>query len=159
MDTAAAQREEMKQLQNKLGEEEKVSMARKGEVEVKLSKIQPVLDEAKTAVGSIKSENLYEIKSLKTPSQVFYSVFFSLSLCVITYGIAKQTISNVLEGVLMLMGIYDTSWNSMKTFLGQRNVKDQILNFDAHNITSGTTLQYLQSLMDFRNTRESGRSS
>lgn len=37
----------------------------------------------------------------------------------------------------MLMGIYDTSWNSMKTFLGQRNVKEQILNFDAHNITPG----------------------
>ncbi len=52
-----------------------------------------------------------------------------------------QTISNVLEGVLMLMGIYDTSWNSMKTFLGQRNVKEQILNFDAHNVTPGKSLK------------------
>lgn len=76
MDTAAAQREEMKQIQGKLAEEEKVSMTRKGEVEVKLSKIQPVLDEAKTAVGQIKSENLYEIKSLKTPSQVSCSYTF-----------------------------------------------------------------------------------
>ncbi len=70
MDTAATQREEMKQIQGKLGEEEKVSMSRKAEVEAKLSKIQPILDEAKTAVGQIRSENLYEIRSLKTPSQV-----------------------------------------------------------------------------------------
>ena len=48
----------------------------------------------------------------------------------------------------MLMGIYDTSWNSMKTFLGQRNVKDQILNFDAHNITPGISYSnlYLHTL-------------
>ena len=71
MDSAAAQREEMKQLQTKLADEEKVSLSRKAEVETKLSKIQPILDEAKQAVGSIRSENLYEIRSLKTPSQVF----------------------------------------------------------------------------------------
>lgn len=34
----------------------------------------------------------------------------------------------------MLLGIRDTSWLSMKRFLGNRGVKEEILNFDAHRI-------------------------
>jgi hypothetical protein len=30
----------------------------------------------------------------------------------------------------------DTSWVAMKTFLGKRSVKEDILNFDAHRILS-----------------------
>jgi len=32
------------------------------------------------------------------------------------------------------MGVQDTSWNSMKTFLAKRGVKDEILSFDARRI-------------------------
>ena len=35
----------------------------------------------------------------------------------------------------MLLGIRDTSWLSMKKFLGQRGVKDEILNYDAHQMS------------------------
>ena len=35
----------------------------------------------------------------------------------------------------MLLGIEDTSWLSMKKFLGNRGVKEQILYFDAQDIT------------------------
>lgn len=68
---------------------------------------------AKSAVGSIKNEALSEIRSLRAPPDV---------------------IRDILEGVLRLMGIRDMSWNSMKTFLAKRGVKDDIRNFDARHI-------------------------
>lgn len=45
-----------------------------------------------------------------------------------------EPIADVLGAVLMLLGIRDTSWLSMKKFLGNRGVKDEILNFDARRI-------------------------
>lgn len=41
----------------------------------------------------------------------------------------------VSTGVLKLMGTMDTSWTSMRNFLGQRGVKEDIQNFDARRIT------------------------
>lgn len=60
---------------------------------------------AKSAVGNIKNEALSEIRSLRAPPDV---------------------IRDILEGVIRLMGIRDMSWNSMKTFLAKRGVKDDI---------------------------------
>lgn len=64
-----------------------------------------MVTEASTAIGNIKSESLSEIRSLRAPPDV---------------------IRDILEGVLRLMGILDTSWNSMKTFLAKRGVKEDI---------------------------------
>ena len=33
------------------------------------------------------------------------------------------------------MGNYDTSWISMKRFLGNKSVKDELINFDSRKIT------------------------
>jgi dynein heavy chain 2 len=57
------------------------------------SLFQPLVNEAKLAVGNIKPESLSEIRSLRMPPDV---------------------IRDILEGVLRLMGIFDTSWVSMK---------------------------------------------
>lgn len=38
-------------------------------------------------------------------------------------------------GVLRIMGLNDTSWVSMKSFLARRGVKEEIINFDARKIT------------------------
>ena len=62
----------------------------------------------------IKSDNLNEIRSLKMP---------------------PEAIRDVLEGVLRIMGNYDTSWISMKRFLGNKSVKDELINFDSRKIT------------------------
>lgn len=59
------------------------------EIEKQLSGVQPLLDAAKEAVGSIKAENLNEIRALKMP---------------------PEAIRDVLEAVLCVMGIFDTSW-------------------------------------------------
>ena len=56
-----------------------------------------MIDAARTAVGSIKAENISELRSFKMP---------------------PDAIRDVLEGVLLLMGKEDTSWNGMKQFLG-----------------------------------------
>ncbi|KAB1251121.1 Cytoplasmic dynein 2 heavy chain 1 [Camelus dromedarius] len=45
-----------------------------------------------------------------------------------------DVIRDILEGVLRLMGIFDTSWVSMKSFLAKRGVRDDIATFDARNI-------------------------
>ena len=101
-------------LQKKLSTEEVQMTERKGGVEEELSKIAPVLEAAKAAVGGIKSDNLNEIRSLKMP---------------------PEAIRDVLEGVLRIMGNYDTSWISMKRFLGNKSVKDELINFDSRKIT------------------------
>ncbi|CAL4059761.1 unnamed protein product, partial [Meganyctiphanes norvegica] len=46
-----------------------------------------------------------------------------------------EVIRDVLEGVLRLMGILDTSWNSMKSFLAKRGVKEEIRNFDPRHVS------------------------
>jgi dynein heavy chain 2 len=80
-------------------------------VEEQLSEVQPMLDAARAAVGSIKADNINEIRSLR---------------------MAPDAIRDVLEGVMLLMGQEDTSWSNMKTFLGKKSVKDDLINYDAH---------------------------
>ena len=77
------------------------------------------------AVKGIKRENLNEIKSFKTP---------------------PQAIVDVLSGVLILQGIQDLSWNSMKAFLAKRGVIEEILNFDVKTI-SQRTMNKVRSLI------------
>lgn len=78
---------------------------RKKAIEIELAEVEPILQEARAAVGNIKAESLSEIRSLRAPPDI---------------------IRDILEGVLRLMGTQDTSWNSMKTFLAKRGVKEDI---------------------------------
>lgn len=59
-------------------------------------------------------------------------------------------VRDVLEGVLRLMGIRDTSWNSMKTFLAKRGVKDEIRTWDARRSTPAS-LEAVAKLVKERN--------
>lgn len=87
-----------------------------------------MLDAAKQAVGGIKKDNLNEIRSLKMP---------------------PEAIRDVLEGVLKIMGNFDTTWVSMKRFLGSSSVKEDILNFDSRKITPEIR-DAVQDLLDKR---------
>lgn len=111
---ASERRAEMEKLQQDLGKAESDAMGQKNEIETQLSEVTPLLEEARSAVNQIRSEHLSEIRSVRVP--------------------VKQ-IQDVLEGVLRLLGNEDTSWQSMKSFLGSRGVKEQILNFDARDIS------------------------
>ena len=114
MSRANESRNEMGNLQRRLGDEELDLQKRRDGVEAELSKVRPLVEEAQKAVGQIRKDNLNELRSMKSP---------------------PDAIRDVLEGVLLLMGQADTSWVSMKKFLGQVGVKDQIINYDARRIT------------------------
>jgi dynein heavy chain 2, cytosolic len=93
MQGAGEQKIEMEELKTKIEAENKKLGKRKAEIEEELKEVQPLIDEAKLAVGQIKSETLSEIRSLRSPPDV---------------------VRDILEGVLRLMGTLDTSWTSIK---------------------------------------------
>ena len=94
-------------------QEEKDINVRKKEIELEMAEIEPLVIEAKRAVGNIKNATIAEVRALRMPPPV---------------------IRDILEGVLCLMGVSDTSWNSMKNFLAKRGVKEEIMNFDARKV-------------------------
>lgn len=79
--------------------------SRKKDIDIELAEVEPLMEQARAAVGNIKTESLAEIRSLRAPPEI---------------------IRDILEGVLRLMGTQDTSWNSMKIFLAKRGVKEDI---------------------------------
>lgn len=114
MSNAGDQKNEMENLKQKAAEERLNIDKRKKAIDIELSEVQPLIDAAKKAVGNISQATLAEIRALRMPPDV---------------------IRDILEGVLRLMGIFDTSWVSMKSFLAKRGVKEDIMSFNARNIT------------------------
>lgn len=115
MKNANTHKEEMEVLKQKTETENQILISRKKEIEIELLEVEPLIQEARASVGNIKSESLSEIRSMRAPPEI---------------------IRDILEGVLRLMGIQDTSWNSMKTFLAKRGVKEEIRSFNASRISS-----------------------
>uniref|UniRef100_A0A8C5YQN7 Cytoplasmic dynein 2 heavy chain 1 n=1 Tax=Marmota marmota marmota TaxID=9994 RepID=A0A8C5YQN7_MARMA len=113
MQDASEQKTELERLKHRIAEEVVKIEERKNKIDDELKEVQPLVNEAKLAVGNIKPESLSEIRSLRMPPDV---------------------IRDILEGVLRLMGIFDTSWVSMKSFLAKRGVREDIATFDARNI-------------------------
>ncbi|KAF2973673.1 hypothetical protein EK904_004515 [Melospiza melodia maxima] len=113
MQSASEQKAEMEKIKQRIAEEAAEIEQRKRKIEDELKEVQPLVTEAKLAVGNIKPEALLEIRSLRMPPDI---------------------IRDILEGVLRLMGIFDTSWVSMKSFLAKRSVREDIGSFDARNI-------------------------
>ena len=93
MQGADVQKTEMEDMKVKIEAENKKLAKRKGEIEEELKEVQPIVDEAKKAVGQIKSESLSEIRSLRAP---------------------PDAVRDILEGVLCLMGTLDASWQSIR---------------------------------------------
>ena len=114
MTQANESRKEVDNLSLRLKDEETDLANRKSKIEDELASVQPIVDAARKAIGQIRSDHLSEIKSLKVP---------------------PDAIRDVLEGVLLILGQTDTSWTSMKKFLASRAVKENIINFDARQIT------------------------
>ncbi|KAG1684369.1 Cytoplasmic dynein 2 heavy chain 1 [Nymphon striatum] len=112
--SAGDQKTEMEKLKDQTEIENEKLEKRKEAIDIELTEIEPLVQEAKAAVGNIRSDALSEIRSLRAPPDI---------------------IRDILEGVLRLMGIFDTSWVSMKSFLARRGIKEEICNFDARRIT------------------------
>ena len=114
MKNANQQKVEMEDLKGQTVKEQELLNERKAKIELEMTEIEPLVQEAKKAVGNIKSSTLSEVRALRAPPPV---------------------VKDILEGVLCLMGIQDTSWNSMKSFLAKRGIKEEILSFDARRIS------------------------
>lgn len=114
MRNANDQRSDLLELKQKTQDGSDKLMERKKAIELELKEVEPILRDASAAVGQIKSEALSEIRSLRAPPDI---------------------IRDILEGVLRLMGIRDTSWNSMKSFLAKRGVKEDIRLLDPGRIS------------------------
>lgn len=114
MRNANDQRSNLQDLHQQTQASREKLLERKAAIEVQLQEVEPILREATAAVGAIKGEALSEIRSLRAPPEV---------------------IRDILEGVLRLMGVRDTSWNSMKSFLAKRGVKEDIRCLDPVRIT------------------------
>ncbi|XP_047369553.1 cytoplasmic dynein 2 heavy chain 1 isoform X1 [Vespa velutina] len=114
---ATGQRGEMTNLKAVTERESAELARRKADIEGELSKVEPLVEQASHAVAGISSDALAEVRSLRAP---------------------PAPVRDVLEGVLRLMGIKDTSWNSMKTFLAKRGIKDEIRTWDARRSTSAS---------------------
>ncbi|EYC14495.1 hypothetical protein Y032_0040g239 [Ancylostoma ceylanicum] len=114
MTGAEDQKTSMEKLRTATEEENAKIAEKKKKIEEQLKDVEPLLKEARSAVGSIKSESLSEIRSLRAP---------------------PEAIRDILQAVLLFMGILDTSWEAMRKFLSKSSVKDEIINFDAHRIT------------------------
>ncbi len=114
MQKATEQKNEMEVLKQQQNEERMKLEKRKKAIDIELSEIEPLVKEARRAVGNIKPETLAEVRSFKAPPEV---------------------IRDILEGVLRTMGVFDTSWGSMRSFLARRGIKEDIQTFDARNIS------------------------
>ncbi|KAI6195343.1 Cytoplasmic dynein 2 heavy chain 1 [Aphelenchoides besseyi] len=114
MTGAQEQREDMENLRVETEKETQNIAEKKKKIDEQLKDVQPLLETARQAVGSIKSESLSEIRSLRAP---------------------PDAIRDILQAVLLFMGIQDNSWEAMRKFLAKNGVKDEIINFDARNVT------------------------
>ncbi|KAJ8724956.1 hypothetical protein PYW07_015914 [Mythimna separata] len=121
-------KDEMHSLKRNIEIENEKLQAQKKEIEAELAAVEPIIAAARSAVGDIRPESLSEVRSLRAPPEV---------------------VRDVLEGVLRLMGIADTSWHSMKNFLSKRGVKEDIRCMDASQI-SPAALASVQKLLETR---------
>jgi dynein heavy chain 2 len=114
LEQSARAKQEVEVLQGRCTEDQQVIEQRKKDVENELAGVQPQVDAAKAAVGQLNTNNLNEIKGFRMP---------------------PDAVSDVLQGVLVMMGQQDFSWNAMRRFLGQSGVVQSILHFDANQVT------------------------
>ncbi|KAL7746090.1 hypothetical protein RI367_008587 [Sorochytrium milnesiophthora] len=117
MAKAAEQRQETEALSTSLQAEEVRIVQQQASIQAELNDVEPVLKAAKSAVGEIQSGNIAEVRALRAP---------------------PAAVRDVLEGVLVLLGVGDTSWTNMKAFLGKRGFKEEVMSFDARNIAPET---------------------
>eukprot|EP00796_Vickermania_ingenoplastis_P004422 gene4422-3221_t len=119
MEEAGEQKRGIHKIQKDLGKEQKAVQERKTVIEDRLSGIQPMLDAALSAVSSIRSDYLAELKSMKQP---------------------PPAVLDVLEGVIVLTtGAKDINWTVMRKMLG--DIKTQILSFDINSVTDSARIQ------------------
>lgn len=132
MEAASDQKKNIQKIRKDLEKEQKAIEERKSVIEERLSGIQPTLDAALSAVRSIRSEHLSELKSLKQP---------------------PPAVQDVMEAVIITIGGGgggDTNWASIRKILAG-DIKEQIINFNIAGFTEATRLRVTQFMQNHEN--------
>ena len=106
-------RKEVEEVKREVTQAESETQERQAHITSELNRIIPILNSAQQAVGKISSDHLNELRSMHTP---------------------PEAIVDVLSAVLMLLGVNDHSWLSIKSNLTTRVIGD-IMNFNGERIT------------------------
>lgn len=114
MSVASERKIEVESIRQTLGAEEQNLAKRKVVIEQELKDVQPLLETAKQAVGGIKKDNLSELRAFRQP---------------------PPAIAKVLAACLTLVGENDLSWQNIKATLGRPSFKEEIMHFDAANVS------------------------
>ncbi|KPI88248.1 putative dynein heavy chain [Leptomonas seymouri] len=123
MEEAGNQKRSIHKIQKSLDKEQTAIQERKEVIEGRLSGIQPVLDAALSAVSSIRSDHLAELRSMAKP---------------------PAAVQCVIQGVVLLIdngkGVEAAPWPAIRKILAG-DIKGQILNFDIDNVNSASRVQ------------------
>lgn len=140
MTELTSQQDQMEVIQKELHVKEKELQAQKSEIDAQLADILPVLQKASENVGKIGGAEISELKTMSMP---------------------PPAVRDVLQGVILLLGERDTSWQAIRRFLAQPSVREKILNFDPHNATQKSieevqkTLQQRPMSFDYETVQKS----
>lgn len=86
MKSATNQKSDLLELNKKAQENEKLLKKRKEAVELELREVEPMLKEAVSAVGQIKTEALSEIRSLRAPPDIIRDILEGFLFETIFFG-------------------------------------------------------------------------
>ena len=120
VETATVSKSEAESLRKFLIEEEGKTKDTKVIVEEQLTKVEPVIAEAKKGIKGISKGDLNELKS---------------------YTMCPEEIITVFNALFILIGEGDISWTKAKTYLKQSTFLDEIVVFDARKITEKNRTQ------------------
>ena len=127
MEKASEKKIEMEAISRSQIEERHKLEDRKRSIEFELNSIMPLVEQSRNAVSSIKPESIAELRAFRAPPDV---------------------IRDILEGMLRLMSVQDTSWNNMKLFLSRRGILEDICHFNVRSISfkeRGAIEEFIQS--------------
>ncbi|KNC47878.1 cytoplasmic dynein 2 heavy chain 1 [Thecamonas trahens ATCC 50062] len=108
VEDASSQRAEMERLEERLAVEEEQLTREKAKIDAETAQVQPMLESAAAAVGSLDRKSLTEARTMPNP---------------------PTAVRDVLTVVLQMMGSEDTSWNAMRAFLGRKGLVEEVLSF------------------------------
>ncbi len=112
MNAANAKKLEIEEKQKRIHVEEAKTEQDQIEVQMKLEKTQPMVEEAQKQVGSISKSHINELKALRQP---------------------PEPCADVLCAVLKIFKINDDSWSSMKKFLNKPGFIEEVIGFKLNN--------------------------
>ncbi|XP_018494643.2 dynein heavy chain, cytoplasmic [Galendromus occidentalis] len=118
---------ESQRIQQALLEQEAVIAEKRTSVMEDLSKVEPAVEDAQTAVKSIKKQNLVEIRSMANP---------------------PPPVKMTLEAICLILGEIAPDWKAIRGVIIRDNFISTIINFNAESITDESRAKMKAKYLD-----------